>query len=102
MNDVLTASHVQVQGAVPWTAFMYSHPEVRHTELGFGGRNGLLVVWLFGREWTTRQIVLSSRRWYMMCLTWMHKREKPILYIDGNPEDITEGGSNCTPPSVTS
>lgn len=81
---------------------MYRHPEVQYTELGFGGRDGLLVVWLFGREWTTRQIVLSSFHWYMMCLTWMHNREKPILYIDGIPVHITEGRSSTTPPSPTS
>lgn len=95
-------THVQVQGVVPWTAFMYRHPDVQYTELGFGGRDGLLVVWLFGREWTTRQFVLSSLQWYMMCLTWMHKREKPLLYINGFPEDIIEGGSGNTPPSLTS
>lgn len=81
---------------------MYRHPEVQYTELGFGGRDGLLVVWLLGREWTTRQIALSPSRWYMMCLTWTHKREKPSLYIDGLPEAITEGGSINTPPSLTS
>lgn len=81
---------------------MYRHPDVQYTELGFGGRDGLLVVWLFGREWTTRQFVLSSLQWYMMCLTWMHKREKPLLYINGFPIDITEGGSGNTPPSLTS
>lgn len=81
---------------------MYRHPEVQYIELGFGGRDGLLVVWLLGREWTTRQIPLNRSQWYMMCLTWMHEREKPSLYINGLPENITEGGSINTPPSLTS
>lgn len=98
---MFAVSHVQVQGVVPWTAFMYRHPEVQYTELGFGGRDGLLVVWLLGREWTTGQIPLSRSQWYMMCLTWMHEREKPSLYINGLPENITEGGSINTPPSLT-
>lgn len=88
---------VQVQNDAPWTAFMYRHLEAQYTELGFGGRFGLLMVWLFGREWTTRPIVLQNSRWYMVCLTWTHQREKPALYIDGNPEDITEGGSSSPP-----
>lgn len=81
---------------VPWTAFMYRHPEVQselYTELGFGGRDGLLVVRLFGREWTTRAFALDEKLWYTVCLTWTHEREKPILYINGIPEDITEGES---------
>lgn len=94
-------SHVQVQGSVSWTAFMYRHPEVQYTELGFGGRDGVLAVWLLGREWTTSQIALSPSQWYMMCLTWMHEREKPSLYINGHPQIITEGGSINTPPSLT-
>ncbi|CAF92807.1 unnamed protein product [Tetraodon nigroviridis] len=85
--------NLEVQNDAPWTAFMYRHLEAQYTELGFGGRFGLLMVWLFGREWTTRPIVLQSSRWYMVCLTWTHQREKPALYIDGNPEDITEAGS---------
>lgn len=92
--DVLT--RVQVQGVVPWTVFMYRHPEVQYTELGFGGRDGLLLVWLFGKEWTTRQIVLDSSRWYGMCLTWTHTAQKPILYIQGIPEELREG--RCTNP----
>lgn len=90
--DVL--ARVQVQGVVPWTVFMYRHPEVQYTELGFGGRDGLLLVWLFGKEWTTHQIVLDSSRWYGMCLTWTHTAQKPILYIDGIPEELREGRCN--------
>lgn len=85
---------MQVQGVVPWTVFMYRHPEVQYTELGFGGRGSLLLVWLFGKEWTTRQIVLDSSRWYAMCVTWTHTAQKPILYIDGIPEDLREGRCN--------
>lgn len=76
---------------------MYRHPEAPYTELGLGGRFGLLMVWLFGREWTTRPLVLDASRWYMVCVTWTHRREKPVLYIDGHPEDITEGGSSAPP-----
>lgn len=93
---------VQVQGVVPWTVFMYRHPEVQYTELGFGGRDGLLLVWLFGKEWSTRPIALDSSRWYMICLTWTHMTQKPNLYIDGIPEDIREGWSDNTQPSVNS
>lgn len=79
-----------------WTAFMYRHPEAQYTELGLGGKFGRLVVWLFGTEWTTRQINLNVSRWYMLCLTWTHTKGKPTLYIDGNPEDIVAGGLNIT------
>lgn len=80
---------------------MYRHPEVQYAELGVGGRDGLLVVWMFGREWTSSKISLDGLRRYV-CLTWKHKREKPVLYIDGIPEDITEGGSDNAPASLTS
>lgn len=98
--DVLTLA--QVQGVVPWTVFMYRHPEVQYTELGFGGKDGSLLVWLFGKEWSTRPFELDSSRWYMICLTWTHTTEKPILYIDGIPEDIIQGGSGNMQPSATS
>ncbi|XP_056911388.1 adhesion G-protein coupled receptor G4 isoform X2 [Takifugu flavidus] len=96
--------NLEVQGVVPWTVFMYRHPEVQYTELGFGGRDGLLLVWLFGKEWSTRPIVLDSSRWYMICLTWTHTTQKPNLYIDGIPEDIREARSVnvSSPPSTTS
>lgn len=81
---------------------MYRHPEVQYTELGFGGRDGLLVVWLFGKEWTTRPFVLHSFKWYMICLSWTHTAGKPTLYIDGVLEDIAQGGSDYIQPSLTS
>lgn len=81
---------------------MYRHPEVQYTELGFGGRDGLLVVWLFGKEWTTRPIVLDRFKWYMICLSWTHTAGKPTLYIDGVLEDIAQGGYGNAPPSQTS
>ncbi|TNN88606.1 Adhesion G-protein coupled receptor G4 [Liparis tanakae] len=82
----------------PWTAFMYTHPEGRCTELGLGGKRGRLVVWLFGTEWTTTQRVdLRPAQWYSVCLTWAHTKDRPALYVDGSLVDITAGGSNTTP-----
>lgn len=75
---------------------MYRHPVVQYAELGFGGKWGRLVVWLFGTEWTTRQINLNMSQWYMLCLTWTHTKDRPTLYINGNSEDITAGGLNNT------
>ncbi|XP_034746736.1 adhesion G-protein coupled receptor G4-like [Etheostoma cragini] len=86
------------QATSPWTAFMYSHPEARYTELGLGGKWGHLVVWLFGTEWTSPKITLHQSQWYSLCLTWTHTKDRPSLYIDGNLVDILAE----TPPSITS
>lgn len=85
---------IQVQPLSPWTAFMYRHPDVQHAELGFGGKQGRFVVWLFGREWTTGVIKLNLSQWYMLCFTWTHTKDRPALYINGNQEDVTAGWSN--------
>ncbi|MEQ2179835.1 hypothetical protein GOODEAATRI_029261, partial [Goodea atripinnis] len=81
--------NLKVQGSTPSTIFMYRHPEVQYAELGMGRKNGRLVVWLFGEEWTTQQLNLQLSRWYTLCLTWSHTRDRPALYINGSLINIT-------------
>ncbi|XP_074468028.1 adhesion G-protein coupled receptor G4 isoform X2 [Sebastes fasciatus] len=86
----------------PWTAFMYSHPEVQCAELGLGGNGGHLVVWLFGTEWTTRKIFdLYQSQWYSLCLTWTHTEDRPALYVDGNLVDIMTDTAPSMSPSCS-
>lgn len=70
---------------------MYRHPKVQYAELGMGGKQGRLVVWLFGEEWTTPRIPLLSKEWYILCLTWSHTKDRPALYLNGNLMNITAG-----------
>ncbi|XP_076607137.1 adhesion G-protein coupled receptor G4-like [Chaetodon auriga] len=90
---------LKVQASLPWTAFMYRHPEVQCTELGLGGKWGRLVVWLFGMEWTTDQMNLDVSHWYSLCLTWTHTKDRPALYINGEPVDIMAAHSSA--PSIS-
>ncbi|KAM4546237.1 adhesion G-protein coupled receptor G4 isoform 2-T2 [Fundulus diaphanus] len=80
---------LKVQGFLPWTIFMYRHPEVQYAELGMGGKEGRLVVWMFGEEWTTPLINLQLWRWYTLCVTWSHTKDRPTLYINGSLVNIT-------------
>ncbi|XP_069001741.1 adhesion G-protein coupled receptor G4 [Embiotoca jacksoni] len=89
---------LEAPASSPWTAFMYRHPDVQYAELGLGGKWGRLVVWLFGREWTTRRIDLRLSRWHLLCLTWSHAKDRPVLYVDGNPEDIVAAHDADTSP----
>lgn len=63
---------------------MYRHPEFQHAELGFGGKQGYLVVWLCGVEWITPQFDFTLSQWYSLCLTWSHTKDRPDLYVNGN------------------
>ncbi|KAK9536428.1 hypothetical protein VZT92_006206 [Zoarces viviparus] len=85
-----------IEDSTPWTAFMYTHPEVQCTELGLGGKRDGFVVWLFGTEWTTPKINLRQSQWYSLCLTWTQTNDRPALYVDGNLVDIVAD----TTPSV--
>ena len=71
---------------------MYRHPDAQYTELGLGGKLNRLVVWLFGREWTSPKINLSLSQWYTLCLAWSHTKDKPSLYIDDKLVDMKAGG----------
>ncbi|XP_034406091.1 adhesion G-protein coupled receptor G4 [Cyclopterus lumpus] len=88
-----------IEDSEPWTAFMYTHPEVQYAELGLGGRRDRLVVWLFGTEWTTPKINLLPSQWYSLCLTWTHTKDRPALYVDGNPVNITADSTPSATPS---
>lgn len=70
---------------------MYRHPEVQYAELGMGGKNDRLVVWLFGEEWTTQDINLQLMQWYALCLTWSHTKNRPALYVNGSLINMTAG-----------
>ncbi|XP_027886413.1 adhesion G-protein coupled receptor G4 [Xiphophorus couchianus] len=76
---------------------MYRHPEVQYAELGMGGRNDRLVVWLFGEEWTTQDINLQLMQWYALCLTWSHTRNRPALYVNGSLINMTAAYTNIPP-----
>ncbi|KAK7926346.1 hypothetical protein WMY93_008656 [Mugilogobius chulae] len=68
-----------------WTVFMYRHPVHPHAELGFGGRNQRLVVWLFGLEFRTKHAApLKRDEWYDFCITWSKKKTTPALYMNGD------------------
>nr|XP_020506767.1 adhesion G-protein coupled receptor G4-like isoform X1 [Labrus bergylta] len=83
-----------------WTAFMYRHPEVQYAELGFGGKQGRLVVWLCGAEWITDEIALQVSRWHSLCLTWAHTKDRPALYIEGKAIEMSPAHSSDSAPSV--
>lgn len=82
---------MQVQASSRWTAFIYHHPDAQHVELGLGGERGRLVVWLLGTKWTTGQMDVSVSQWFPVCVTWSHRRDRPVLYIRGVPVDMTPG-----------
>ncbi|KAM6983634.1 uncharacterized protein LKV04_011561 [Tautogolabrus adspersus] len=83
-----------------WTAFMYRHPEVQYAELGFGAKQGRLVVWLCGAEWITADLALPVSQWHSLCLTWAHTKDRPALFIEGKPIEMSEAHSLDTAPSV--
>ncbi|XP_032431599.1 adhesion G-protein coupled receptor G4 [Xiphophorus hellerii] len=76
---------------------MYRHPEIQYAELGMGGRNDRLVVWLFGEEWTTQDINLQLMQWYALCLTWSHTGNRPALYVNGRLINMTTTHTNIPP-----
>lgn len=78
-----TSCFVQVWPSSTWTAFMYRHPQSQYAELGLGGKQGCLVVWLCGEEWTTSQYHFHRSQWYSICLTWSHATHRPDVYVDG-------------------
>lgn len=83
---------VQDGASCQWTAFMYRHPGSQSAELGLEGRCGHLVVWLSGTEWSSGQVQLSPLHWYRLCVTWTHRTNRPLLYIDGRVEPLVTGG----------
>ncbi|XP_068187856.1 uncharacterized protein [Antennarius striatus] len=85
-----------------WTAFIYRHPEAPYAELGLGGMSGRIVVWIFGMEWTTNPINFNVSRWYSLCLTWTCDKDRPVLYIDGVPENIMSAQGKDTAPLISS
>ncbi|XP_014912098.1 adhesion G-protein coupled receptor G4-like [Poecilia latipinna] len=87
------------KGSSFWTIFMYRHPEVQYAELGLGGKDRRLVVWLFGQEWTSQDINLQLSQWYTLCLTWSHTKDRPALYVNGSLINMTAAHTNI-PPSL--
>ncbi|CAK6957240.1 adhesion G-protein coupled receptor G4 isoform X1 [Scomber scombrus] len=87
--------------SAPWTAFMYHHPEAQYAELSLGGKQGRLVVWLFGMEWTTLPITLHLAQWHSLCLTWSHMKDKPALYVNRKLVDITPARDVDTSPTIS-
>ncbi|XP_054907233.1 adhesion G-protein coupled receptor G4 [Poeciliopsis prolifica] len=88
---------LKVKGFSTWTIFMYRHPEVQYTELGMGGKDRRLVVWLFGEEWITQDINLQLLQWYTLCLTWSHTKDRPALYVNGSLINMTAAHTNIPP-----
>ncbi|XP_051258099.1 adhesion G-protein coupled receptor G4 [Dicentrarchus labrax] len=91
----------KVMASLPWTAFMYRHPELKYPELGLEGKLGHLVVWLFGTKWTATLVDLRVSNWYSLCLTWTHTKDRPALYINGNSVDIKAAHDVETTPSIS-
>ncbi|XP_061644216.1 adhesion G-protein coupled receptor G4 [Phyllopteryx taeniolatus] len=65
-----------------WTAFVYKAPGSSHVELGLGGTEAQLVVWLFGQEWHL-ELELKVRKWYSVCLTWSGVANRLRLFLNG-------------------
>ncbi|XP_019719701.1 adhesion G-protein coupled receptor G2 isoform X2 [Hippocampus comes] len=84
-----------------WTAFTYHHPEVQCGSLGLGGREGAVMVWLFGSKWTTVDIGLATTVWHSLCLTWSHTEDRPLLYVNGNLTDLETVEENVTSSSIS-
>lgn len=73
---------------------MYRHPVQEYAELELGGENGRLVVWLFGKKFTTLTTPLHQDQWHELCVTWSHEKDTPALYVDRNSVDVEAGGLN--------
>ncbi|CAL8280118.1 unnamed protein product [Arctogadus glacialis] len=77
--------HVQFQekASSRWTAFMYHSAGGQRAELGLGGRREHLVVWMFGKKWTSAStVLLVGGLWYSFCLTGAQRSGRPTLYVD--------------------
>lgn len=98
---VCLSLQLEVQGlnSPRWTAFMYRHPVQEYAELELGGENGRLVVWLFGKKFTTLTTPLHQDQWHELCVTWSHEKDTPALYVDRNSVDVEADLTETSPPS---
>ncbi|XP_023277381.1 adhesion G-protein coupled receptor G4-like isoform X1 [Seriola lalandi dorsalis] len=65
-----------------WTGFAYKAPGGRNIELGLGGKDAQLTVWLFGNA-KHLQWELKSNEWSSVCLTWSGRARRLRTYING-------------------
>lgn len=65
-----------------WTGFAYKAPGGGHIELGLGGKQSQLVVWLFGEQWPLAKD-LKLYEWHSVCLTWSGQAQRLRLYVNG-------------------
>ncbi|KAM9849666.1 adhesion G-protein coupled receptor G6 [Aulostomus maculatus] len=68
--------------ATEWRGFVYKAPGGRPIELGLGGRNATLIVWLFGEEWHLNKKI-QLKEWHSVCLTWSGQARRLRIYING-------------------
>ncbi|XP_028322799.1 adhesion G-protein coupled receptor G4-like isoform X2 [Gouania willdenowi] len=99
-TTVCLSLKLQDWGDSPWTAFMYRHPEKQHAELGLGGRDGHLMVLVFGEQWKTEQNDINLLDWSSLCVTWSQKTGRPVLYVNGKPKNLKTDASST--PSLRS
>lgn len=91
MRTILFLVNIKVSANGSWTAFTYRHPEGQCGNLGLGGREGAVMVGLFGSKWTTADIGLATKEWHSLCLTWSNTEGRPLLYVNGNLTDLEAG-----------
>lgn len=91
MRTILFLVNIKVSANGSWTAFTYRHPEGQCGNLGLGGREGAVMVGLFGSKWTTADIGLATKEWHSLCLTWSNTEDRPLLYVNGNLTDLEAG-----------
>ncbi|TDH07474.1 hypothetical protein EPR50_G00106460 [Perca flavescens] len=68
-----------------WTGFDYKAPGRGHTELGLGGTDTQLTVWLFGEKHSLKSN-LKLHEWFNVCFTWSGQTQRLQIYINGTSQ----------------
>ncbi|XP_032384533.1 adhesion G-protein coupled receptor G4 [Etheostoma spectabile] len=68
-----------------WTGFDYKAPGSRDIELGLGGTDSQLIVWLFGEKHSLKSS-LKLNEWSNVCFTWSGQTQRLQIYVDGTSQ----------------
>ncbi|XP_053735674.1 adhesion G-protein coupled receptor G6 isoform X4 [Synchiropus splendidus] len=80
LKELSVCTLIRLSSASRWTGFVYKAPAAVETELGFGGTEEEMTVWLLGRQWVLNKLKLQE--WTSVCLTRSAEKGRFRVYIN--------------------
>ncbi|KAM8848836.1 adhesion G-protein coupled receptor G6 isoform 2-T5 [Synchiropus picturatus] len=80
LKDLSVCTLIRLSSASRWTGFVYKAPAAVETELGFGGTEEEMTVWLLGLQWVLNKLKLQE--WTSVCLTRSAQKGRFRVYIN--------------------